>query len=106
VKRVIDEELRFHVEQRTTENIAAGMSPKEATREARKRFGNVQSIREQCRDVRGASFCEATLKDLRFGLQMLRKNPGFTTVAGLSLPVSVGMNATIFSLVNAVLVLR
>jgi len=74
VKREIDEELRFHLEQRTAENIAAGMSPEAAAQEARKRFGNVQSIREECREVRGASFGEATLKDIRFGLRMIAKN--------------------------------
>ena len=66
MKREIDEELRFHFEQRTAENIAAGMTPEEAAREARKRFGNVQSVREECRDKRGASFGEDTLRDLRF----------------------------------------
>ena len=81
IKREIDEELRFHIEQRTTENIAAGMPPEKAAREARKRFGNVQSIREKCRETRGASFGETTLKDLHFAFRMLRKNPGFTTVA-------------------------
>ena len=56
VKREIDEELRFHLEQRTAEHIAAGMALEQAAREARKSYGNMQSIREECRDVRGASF--------------------------------------------------
>jgi predicted permease len=104
VKQEIDEELRFHIEQRTAENMAAGMSPEEAAREARKRFGSVQSVREECRDLRGASFGETVAQDVRFGLRMLLKKPGFTVVAALTLGLGIGATTAIFSTVYGVLI--
>ncbi len=104
VKREIDEELRFHLEPRTAENLAAGMSPEDATREARKQFGNAQSIREECRDAKGASLGEGVWQDVRFGTRMLWKNPGFTTVAALSLALGIGANTTVFCWIQSILI--
>ncbi|MGH7980926.1 MAG: ABC transporter permease, partial [Limisphaerales bacterium] len=103
VKQEIDEELRFHLEQRTAENIRSGMLPEEAAREARKRFGNLQSVREECREMRGASFFETTWKDVRFGVRMLWRNPGCAAIAMLTLALGIGATSAVFSLVQGVL---
>jgi hypothetical protein len=100
VKQEIDEELRFHIEQRTAENIVAGLLPEEAAREARKRFGNLQTIREECREKCGLNFGEATLQDLRFAVRMLRKHPGSTTVIVLTLGLVIGVCSTLFTAIN------
>lgn len=103
VREEIDEELRFHIEARTAENMAAGMTQEEAERDARKRFGNKQSVREDCRDVRGASFGQTLLQDVKFGLRILWKDLGFTTVAALTLGLGIGANSTMFSMLKPLL---
>src|SRR5262245_9239424 len=101
VKRDIDEELRFHIEQRTTENVAAGMKPEDAAREARKRFGNFQTMREECRDVRGASIGDSLFEDIRFAGRILLKNAGFASIATATLALGVAGNMVIFTVYNA-----
>jgi len=99
----LDAELESHLQMHIEDNLRAGATPEEARRQALIKLGGVEPTKERYRDRRGFPFVENTLQDVRYGLRVLRNNPGVTVVAIVTLALAIGVNSTIFGVVNAIL---
>jgi predicted permease len=99
----LQDELQFHLDQQIAENIAAGISPDEARRAALRSFGNPTVLRDQARDSWSWGWLELLLRDLRFGIRSLARNPGFSVLAILVMGLGIGANVALFTVVHSVL---
>ena len=98
----MSEELRFHIEQYTDELVHAGLSEEDARRRARMELGGLNSVKGECRQARGLAVFDELVRELSYAVRLLRKTPGFTITALLTLGVCIGANLTIFAVIDSV----
>lgn len=100
----LSDEVRYHIDAYTEDLVRSGVSPQDAARRARIEFGGLERIKDDCREARGLRLFDEVQQDIRYGIRVLRKNPGFATVAVLTLGLGIGVTTAIFSAVDAVII--
>jgi hypothetical protein len=103
LEREMEEEMRFHLEMQIEQNLSSGMGAEEARYAAQRQFGNQTWLKEVSREMWSLRFIETLVQDLRYGARMLMKNPGFTSLAVLTLALGIGATTTIFSAIQNIL---
>ncbi len=99
----MEEELRSHIQHRADDLQRSGLARAEAERRARVEFGGQLRVKQECHEAAGGTLIESLWMDLRFAARMLRKSPGFTAVAVVTLAVAIGANAVVFGVLNAMI---
>src|SRR6516162_11769356 len=104
LEQSMEDEMRFHIEERAADLHRSGLPADEAKRKAQIEFGGKETYKEQCRDAHPLHWVYGFISDLRFGVRMLRRSPGFSLLAILCLTLGIGANAAVFSWVEGILI--